>query len=163
MGSMGKSAFIIHHFQSCHRPPLLLPTASMNASTARDFAPSGRTVGGRCINTWPPGPRPSSFKTAFVAKGLPAGAESWFSGRNGCHCRSPRHATCCRCCSRSLPCQALPPQLLHRLKLISPTATAIAALMTTAAAARSLSRWGIKARPPLSVFLVMSAASCWIK
>ena len=31
--------------------PLLLPTASMNASTAGDSAASGRTVGGRRVNT----------------------------------------------------------------------------------------------------------------
>ena len=51
----------------------------------------------------------------------------------------------------------------RHLKLISRTATATAALMMTAVAVRLLSWWRIKARPPLSVFLEMSDASCWIK
>ena len=62
------------------------------------------------------------------------------------------------------PCHPLPLRLLPSLKLISPAATGTAALNGYSnSCVKLLSQWGIKARPPLSVFLEMSGASCWIK
>ena len=50
-GRCGEISINYSSFPELPPPPLLLPTASMNASTAGDFAPSGRTVGGRHVNT----------------------------------------------------------------------------------------------------------------
>lgn len=163
-GRCGEISINYSSFPELPPPPPSTPYCLNECIYSWRFCPIWPHGGGKARQYWwPPGPRPSSFKTAFVAKGPPAEAESWFSGCNGCHRRSPRHAIRCRRRSRSLSCQAPSLQLLHHLKLISPTATATVAMMTTAAAARLLSPWGIKARPPSSVFLVMSVASCQIK
>jgi hypothetical protein len=148
---MGKSAFIIYHFQICRRTPFysitsqrmrlqleILPRpAAWWGEDASILVAAGATV--LLVQECPRGKGNPGWSGIIVFRW------QWLPPL--------------------LPpsCQLPPPQLLCSLKLISPSATATAALMTTAAAARLLSRWGIKARPPSSVFLVMSDASCWIK
>jgi hypothetical protein len=138
----------------------------MNASTAGDSAASSRTVGGRHVTAGrgrrggrcpPPARLPSWRRDPRLERN---------HGSRAAMATAAAPPTMLHAAATAADpplCRLLPPQLLRRLKLIYLTATATAALMTTAAAVRLLSRWEIKARPPLSVFLEMSDASCWIK